>query len=296
MAAIPVIRHCNEVKSDLTILMTTTTVSAFEVIKNQLPVGVLHQFAPLDTPLAIDRFLGHWKPNAIIIMENELWPNLIMAASGLLIPLGLLNARMSTKSFKRWSSPLLLPLVSLLLSKFSLIAPLSTLQGIRFQLLHAPPFVINYSGDLKYVVNKFHVSSGTSESIRDLKVELAEMKVWIASSLHRGEEEVILGVHNMLLESHPDSVVIIVPRHPHHGQQIAHKLRKDGQSVALRSQNEKLTPRKTNIYVVDTLGELRELYSVAPIAVIGGSFIPGLTGHNLSEAAAAGCAVITGSQ
>jgi 3-deoxy-D-manno-octulosonic-acid transferase len=72
------------------------------------------------------------------------------------------------------------------------------------------------------------------------------------------------------------------------------KLRKDGQSVALRSQNEKLTPRKTNIYVVDTLGELRELYSVAPIAVIGGSFIPGLTGHNLSEAAAAGCAVITG--
>jgi 3-deoxy-D-manno-octulosonic-acid transferase len=85
MAAIPVIRHCNEVKSDLTILMTTTTVSAFEVIKNQLPVGVLHQFAPLDTPLAIDRFLGHWKPNAIIIMENELWPNLIMAASGLLV-------------------------------------------------------------------------------------------------------------------------------------------------------------------------------------------------------------------
>ncbi|XP_010452273.1 PREDICTED: probable 3-deoxy-D-manno-octulosonic acid transferase, mitochondrial [Camelina sativa] len=291
MAAIPVIRRCNELKPDLTILMTTTTVSAFEVIKNQLPIGVLHQFAPLDTPGAIDRFLGHWKPNAIIIMENELWPNLIMAAAGLYIPLALLNARMSTKSFKRWSSPLLLPLVSLLLSKFSLIAPLSTLQGIHFQLLHAPPFVIDYSGDLKYVVNKFH---GTSESIRDLKVELADMKVWIASSLHRGEEEVILGVHNMLLTSHPDSVVIIVPRHPHHGQQIAHKLRKDGQSVALRSQNEKLTSGKTNIYVVDTLGELREFYSVAPIAVIGGSFIPGLTGHNLSEAAAAGCAVITG--
>ncbi|EOA20627.1 hypothetical protein CARUB_v10000940mg [Capsella rubella] len=294
MAAIPVIRHCNELKPDLTILMTTTTVSAFEVIKNQLPIGVLHQFAPLDTPVAIDRFLAHWKPNAIIIMENELWPNLIMAAAGLLIPLALLNARMSTKSFKRWSSPLVLPLISLLLSKFSLIAPLSTLQGIHFQLLHASPFVINYSGDLKYVVNKFHVSNGTSESIRDLKVELSEMKVWIASSLHKGEEEVILGVHNMLLKSHPDSVVIIVPRHPNHGQQIAHKLRKDGQSVALRSQNKKLMSRKTNIYVVDTLGELRELYNIASIAVIGGSFIPGLTGHNLSEAAAAGCAVITG--
>ncbi|CAH8379372.1 unnamed protein product [Eruca vesicaria subsp. sativa] len=294
MAAVPVIRRCNEMKPEMTILVTTATVSAFEVIKKQLPVGVLHQFAPLDTPVAVDRFLGHWKPNAIIIMENELWPNLIMSAAQLRIPLGLLNARMSTKSYKRWSSPLLLPLASLLLSKFSLIAPLSTLQGIHFQLLQAPPFVIHFSGDLKYVVNKFHVSSGTSESIRDLKVKLSKMKVWIASSLHRGEEEVVLGVHNLLLQSHPDSVVIIVPRHPHHGQQIAQKLRKDGQSVALRSRNEKLTSKKTNIYVVDTLGELREFYRVAPIAVIGGSFFPELTGHNLSEAAAAGCAVITG--
>ncbi|CAF1791952.1 BnaCnng02580D [Brassica napus] len=295
MAAIPVIRRCSEMKPEMTILMTTTTVSAFEVIKKQLPVGVLHQqFAPLDTPVAIDRFLGYWKPNAIVIMENELWPNLIMSAAQLRIPLALLNARMSTKSFKRWSSPLLLPLASLLLSKFSLIAPLSTLQGIHFQLLQAPPFVINFSGDLKYVVNKFYVSSGTSESIRDLKAELSDMKVWIASSLHRGEEEVILGVHNLLLQSHPDSVVIIVPRHPHHGHQIAQKLRNDGQSVALRSRNEKITSKKTNIYVVDTLGELREFYGVAPIAVIGGSFFPELTGHNVSEAAAAGCAVITG--
>uniref|UniRef100_A0A0D3EI31 lipid IVA 3-deoxy-D-manno-octulosonic acid transferase n=2 Tax=Brassica oleracea var. oleracea TaxID=109376 RepID=A0A0D3EI31_BRAOL len=294
MAAIPVIRRCSEMKPEMTILMTTTTVSAFEVIKKQLPVGVLHQFAPLDTPVAIDRFLGYWKPNAIVIMENELWPNLIMSAAQLRIPLALLNARMSTKSFKRWSSPLLLPLASLLLSKFSLIAPLSTLQGIHFQLLQAPPFVINFSGDLKYVVNKFYVSSGTSESIRDLKAELSDMKVWIASSLHRREEEVILGVHNLLLQSHPDSVVIIVPRHPHHGHQIAQRLRNDGQSVALRSRNENITSKKTNIYVVDTLGELREFYGVAPVAVIGGSFFPELTGHNVSEAAAAGCAVITG--
>ncbi|CAN8297911.1 unnamed protein product [Cochlearia groenlandica] len=296
MAAIPLIRRCNEAKPYMTILMTTTTVSAFQVINSQLPFGVLLQFAPLDTPVAIDRFLYHWRPNAIILMENELWPNLIMSASVLLIPLALLNARMSTKSFKRWSSPLFLPLVSLLLSKFSLIAPLSTQQGIHFQLLQASPFVINYAGDLKYVVNKFHVSSSrTSESIRDLKAELSEKKVWIASSLHKGEEEVILEVHNLLLKSHPDSVVIVVPRHPHHGQQIAQKLRKDGEeSVALRSRNEKLTSNKTNVYVVDTLGELREFYKLAPIAVIGGSFIPGLTGHNLSEAAAASCAVITG--
>ncbi|XP_010543474.1 PREDICTED: probable 3-deoxy-D-manno-octulosonic acid transferase, mitochondrial isoform X2 [Tarenaya hassleriana] len=293
MAAIPVIRHCHELRPDLTILMTTTTVSAFEVIKDQLPFGVIFQFAPLDTPVAIDRFLSCWKPNAIIIMESELWPNLIMSASGYQIPLALLNARMSTKSFKRWSRPLFLRLAALLLSKFSLITPLSTTQAIHFQLLQAPPAIINFSGDLKYVVNKFHVSEGIPESIRDLEAQLLDRKVWIASSLHRGEEEVILGAHDVVTQLHPKAIVIIVPRHPHHGREVVQKLRERGQCVALRTQKERITSR-TNIYVADTLGELRHLYRLAPIAVIGGSFLPGLAGHNLSEAAAAGCAIITG--
>ncbi|KAF3441738.1 hypothetical protein FNV43_RR15653 [Rhamnella rubrinervis] len=293
VTAIPVIKECIQRRPDLTILMTTTTVSAFEVLKNRLPTGVIYQFAPIDTPAAIDAFLGYWKPNAIIIIEGELWPNLIVDASRKGIALALLNARVSAKSFKCWSRPVLLPLIALMLSKFSLIVPLSTMQAIHYQLLLAPPFIINFSGDLKFAVEEFDMSEGEVKSIEDLKVQLAHRQVWMASSIHNGEEEVILGAHKVLMQWLPDLVTIIVPRHLQHGQEIAQKLRKEGQGVALRSQRDKLITG-TNIYVVDTLGELRYLYSLTPIAVIGGSFLPDFAGHNISEAAAAGCAVLTG--
>ncbi|GLT89900.1 hypothetical protein SLE2022_078610 [Rubroshorea leprosula] len=293
IAAIPVIKHCKQCRPDVNILMTTTTLSAFEVIKNRLPAEVIYQFAPVDTPAAIDAFLGYWKPNAIVLMESELWPNLIMGASKNGTALALLNARLSMKSFKRWSRPLLFPLISLLLSKFSLIVPLSSVQGIHFQLLQAPPFVINFSGDLKYVVDECELSMEEVGSMEELKVQLAHKRIWMAASIHRGEEEIILGVHKALVRHHPDIITIIVPRHPHHGQKIARELQKEGQKVALRSQCEKLIPG-TSVYVVDTLGELRHMYKLTPIAVIGGSFLRGFAGHNISEAAAAGCAVLTG--
>ncbi|KAJ4705105.1 putative 3-deoxy-d-manno-octulosonic-acid transferase [Melia azedarach] len=288
MAAIPVIRCCRRLMPNLTILMTTTTYCAFEVIKNRLPNGVIYQFCPLDIPVAVDAFLHYWKPNAIMIMESELWPNLIMGASKHGIALALLNARVSAESFKRWSGPVLLPLISLLLSKFSLIIPLSTLQAIRFQLLQAPPFTINFSGDLKYV-NDYDDSGGDIGNLEDLKISLLQRQVWMASSIHR----VMLGVHKALMQTNPGVVTIIVPRHPQHGKEIAQELQKEGKTVALRSQHEKLTTG-TNVYVVDTLGELRQFYKLTPIAVIGGSFFPDLAGHNISEAAAAGCAVLTG--
>ncbi|KAJ7976040.1 3-deoxy-D-manno-octulosonic-acid transferase [Quillaja saponaria] len=293
MTAIPVIKHCIQKRPDITILMTTTTMSAFEVIERWIPCGVIFQFSPLDTPSSVYAFLNYWKPHAIVLMESELWPNLIMQASKNDIVLALLNARMSVKSFRYWSEPVFLPLMSLMLSKFSLIAPLSTMQAIQFQLLQAPPSIINFSGDLKYAVEDFGVSEGEIKSLDNLKVQLAHRQVWMASSIHSGEEEIMLGVHRVLLQMQPDMVTVIVPRHPQHGQQIAKELRKEGQNVALRSQDEKLTPG-TNIYVVDTLGELRRLYRLMPIAIIGGSFLPGLAGHNISEAAAAGCAVLTG--
>ncbi|XP_030453673.1 probable 3-deoxy-D-manno-octulosonic acid transferase, mitochondrial [Syzygium oleosum] len=292
MAAISVIKHCLQKRPEVNILLTTTRMSAFEVLEDQLPSGVLHQLAPLDTPAAIDAFFGYWKPNAIMIVESELWPNLIVGASENGVALALLNARMSAKSFERWSRPFLLPLISLMLSKFSLIIPLSNVQAVHFQLLQAPPLVINFSGDLKYAVGECY-SSKEGVTFEGLKAQLAHKKVWMASSIHRGEEEVMLGIHKHLMQMHHDVVSIIVPRYPEHGREIYQELKKGGYNVALRSQHEKLEPG-TNIYIVDTLGELRHLYRLTPIAVIGGSFVPGLAGHNMSEAAAAGCAILTG--
>ncbi|KAF6150390.1 hypothetical protein GIB67_034089 [Kingdonia uniflora] len=305
MAAIPVIKHCIRQEPNFTILMTTTTTSAFKVIKNRLPNCVLYQFAPLDTPVAIDSFLQYWNPSAILLIESELWPNLILGASKKGIAVALLNARVSSKSFTLWSQPLGLPLISLMLSKLSLITPLSTQQAILFQLLEAPPFIINFAGDLKYgcyilicciqfeAVGDVDASEKEKSSIEDLKLELNNRPVWMSSSIHEGEEEVMLGVHNALMPMYPDMITVIVPRHPRQGLKIALALQKEGLEVVLRSRDERITP-STNIYLVDTLGELRSLYKSIPIAVIGGSFLPGLAGHNISEAAAASCAVMTG--
>ncbi|KAJ1419487.1 hypothetical protein SESBI_15044 [Sesbania bispinosa] len=293
MIAIPVIKHCIKMMPHLNVLMTTTTLSAFEVLSNSLPSEIILQFSPVDTPASIHSFLHYWKPNAIVLMESELWPNLIMDASRNGITLALLNARISVKSFEVWSGPMLLPLISLMLSKFSLIVPLSTEQGIRFQLLQAPPYIINFSGDLKYVIEDIGVNERGRKNIDNMKLQLSHKQVWMASSIHWGEEEIILGVHAVLMQLLPNIMTIIVPRHPQQGREIAKKLEKEGQNVVLRSQHEKFKPG-TNIYVVDTLGELRHLYTLTPIAVIGGSFLPSLSGHNISEAAAAGCAILTG--
>ncbi|XP_047169903.1 probable 3-deoxy-D-manno-octulosonic acid transferase, mitochondrial isoform X2 [Vigna umbellata] len=292
MIAIPVIKHCIRRMPHLHVLMTITTMSAYEVLSKSLPSEIILQFSPVDTPTSIHSFLDYWKPNAIVLMESELWPNLIMDASRNGITLALLNARISEKSFKYWSGPVLLPLISLMLSKFSLIIPLSTEQGIRFQLLQAPPHIIHFSGDLKYVIEDFGVNERGRNNIENLRVQLTQKKVWMASSIHRGEEEIILGVHFALMQQQPNILTIIVPRHLQQGREIARKLEKEGQNVLLRSQYEKFKAG-TNIYVVDTLGELRQLYTLTPIAVIGGSLLPGLSGHNISEAAAAGCAVLT---
>ncbi|KAL9227863.1 hypothetical protein vseg_003505 [Gypsophila vaccaria] len=293
MAAIPVIRQCLIERPELNILMTTTTLSGFEVLRNLLTPAVIYQFAPLDLPAAVDAFLSYWKPSAIILMENELWPNLIMSASNNKIFLALLNARMSENSFRRWSAPAALPLISLMLSKFSLILPLSTTEGIRFQLLQAPPFVISVAADLKYAVGKCAMLINSLNDVEDLRLQLCHRPAWMASSIHVGEHEVILRAHKKLLHSHKNLLNVIVPRHPEHGVEIVQRLRTEGFDIAVRPDGGKLTSA-TNIYVVNTLGELRQFYRLMPIAVVGGSFLPSLAGHNISEAMASGCAVLTG--
>ncbi|KAM0886088.1 hypothetical protein ACQ4PT_029917 [Festuca glaucescens] len=293
MAALPVVRHCVRLHPGLPILLTTTTLSAFEVIKDLLPDAVIYQFAPLDCPDAIESFIGYWKPSLILLMESELWPNLIMSAAEKGIAVALLNARMSLKSFNRWSVRLGLPLVSLMLSKLSLVIPLSTIQAVRFQLLHTPPHKIHFAGDLKYAVGDVEAGEKELNTIKDLQQQFNHRTIWMAASIHKGEEEVILRVHHELIKTHPSLLLILVPRHPQDSKDVSLALKKQKVNFVLRSTKE-VVSSNTRVYVVDTLGELRMLYKVAPIAVVGGSFLPSLAGHNFSEAAAAGCAVLTG--
>ncbi|XP_078427951.1 KDO transferase A isoform X2 [Wolffia australiana] len=293
LSAIPVIKRCVEQRPEIAVLLTVTTVSAFEVIKERLPCGVIFQFAPVDTYDAVNRFLGFWSPDAVFLIESELWPNLIFSSATKGIPIALLNARISLKSFKLWWKPIARSLIASMLSKFSVIAPLSTMEAIRFQLLSAPPVIINFCGDLKYAVGDFNMSEKELTTLEDLRVDISGRRVWMASSLHCGEEKVFMQIHKALAKIHPALLTIIVPRHVEHGRKIKRELNQQGISAVLRSSVEKISPG-TAVYIVDTLGELRTLYRLTPIAVIGGSFLPEMKGHNLSEATAAGCAVLTG--
>ncbi|XP_057548356.1 probable 3-deoxy-D-manno-octulosonic acid transferase, mitochondrial [Amaranthus tricolor] len=293
MAAIPMIKRCLLERPDFNVLMTTTTLSAFEVLKHKLPPAVIYQFAPLDLPASVDAFLSYWKPNAVILLESELWPNVVMAATERNITLTLLNARMSERSFRLWSTPAAFPLIALMLSKFSLIVPLSTTEAIRFQLLQAPPFKVGVCADLKYCVGEIEASTNVMKGIENLRTQLSYRQVWMASSVHDEELEVMLRVHQMLVQNHPKLLTVIVPRHPQVGIDFAQAMKNQGLNVAVRSDDGELTSA-TNIYVANTLGELREFYRLMPISVIGGSFLPSLAGHNISEAMCAGCAVLTG--
>ncbi|XP_020104137.1 probable 3-deoxy-D-manno-octulosonic acid transferase, mitochondrial isoform X4 [Ananas comosus] len=261
LASIPLIKHCLRHRPDFLVLMTTTTLSAFEVIKDQLPSCVIYQLAPLDSPMAMENFLSYWKPDAVLLMESELWPNLIISAA------------------ERGN----------------------TVQAVRFQLLHASPSIIHFAGDLKYgmlhtlsyAVGDLDVSEKDARKINNLQLQMNNRPIWMAASVHKGEEEVMLWAHDELIKIFPTLLMILVTRHPQDGQKIASELKKQRVNVSLRSRSEVIFP-STSVYVVDTLGELRMLYRVTPIAVIGGSFLPGLAGHNVSEAAAMGCAVLTG--
>ncbi|KAL0309611.1 UNVERIFIED_CONTAM: putative 3-deoxy-D-manno-octulosonic acid transferase, mitochondrial [Sesamum radiatum] len=250
LAAIPVIRCCLEMRPDVNVLMTTTTASAFEVIKNRLPSNVIYQFAPLDIPSAVDSFLRYWRPNAVMLMESEIWPNLIMGAAR--------NGNV-----------------------YKIIPELVSSSNSSIDHIDAIKVFI----DSPFAIANFDISEGDTKTLEQFWAQLSRRKVWMASSIHKGEEKVFIEAHNMLKQKHADILTIIVPRKPQHGQDLALKLQDEGATVALRSRGDNITPGTS---------ELRDFYRLTPIAVIGGSFLKGSAGHNIAEAAAAGCAVLTG--
>ncbi|KAG0563946.1 hypothetical protein KC19_8G071000 [Ceratodon purpureus] len=259
----------------------------------QIHLIIILQFAPIDTPMAVQRFLLHWTPQAAIFMESELWPTLVLETAQKGIPLALLNARMSLKSFERWSAAPMQPLVAAMLSQFSLIAPLSTKEAIRYQILGAAPSIIHFAGNLKYACAVADAQKESSSGLADIEAALKDRKVWLAASTHAEEEDAIIRIHKELKNWVPRLLTIVAPRQPSRGHAIMTRFRQQGFGVAVRSEGHQISSN-IDVYMVDTLGELNHFYAMVPIAFVGGSLVQGLAGHNLAEAAAAGCIVLTG--
>jgi 3-deoxy-D-manno-octulosonic-acid transferase len=269
----------------LHILVTTGTVTAARLLETRLPSRAWHQFAPVDLPRWITRFLDHWHPDLALWVESELWPNLVLETQARGVPMVLLNGRLSARSYVRWQW---LPgLIRPVLGAFALCLAQDHKQAERLRSLGAGKIAV--AGDLKAAADALPVDALQLENLRQ---QIGRRPVWLAASTHAGEEEIIADVHRELTLIRPDLLTIIVPRHPGRGDVIARMLTDRGLRPARRRHGEPITGW-TDIYLADTMGELGLFYAVAGIAFVGGSLVA-KGGHNPFEAARLDCAVLHG--
>lgn len=269
----------------LTVLVTSGTVTSARLLAERLPPGAIHQFLPLDVPRYMRRFLSHWQPALGLICESEIWPNLVIEAKKRAIPLVLVNARMSERSFARWSKA---PQTArYLLSRFESCLAQSRGDGERLEKLGAPRVTV--AGNMKFDVP---APPADADTLALLDGTFASRPVWVAASTHAGEDEMVIEAHRAVVSALPRLLTVIVPRHPHRGEDIADIARTEGLSVALRSRGE--APHGgVEVYVADTVGELGLFYRLAQVAFVGGTLVP-VGGHNPIEPAKLGCALLHG--
>lgn len=284
-AVLPVIERLTAARDDLSVLLTTGTLTSAAMAKRRLPSRALHQYIVLDVPEYVRAFLDHWKPDVGVFAESEIWPNLIIEASRRKIPLTLVNARMSSRSAQRWRwlSGLSLPLFS----RFELVLAQNDVLARTLRRLGAPR--VEAIGNLKIDAPPPVVDAVELDRLRTL---LQGRPILVAASTHDPEEEIVAEAHRLIAAKLPRICTIIAPRHPGRGKAVAQMLRGKGLNVALRSAGER-PDQTTDVYVVDTIGELGTLYALTDVAFIGGSLIAH-GGQNPVEAIGHGAVVLTG--
>ncbi len=284
-AALPVIAAMREAREDLSFLLTTGTLTSASLAAARLGPRSLHQFVPLDSPKYARRFLDHWKPDLAVFTESEIWPNLILETADRSIPLALINARMSGRSFKRWRRNA--GMAAILFSRFAIVLAQNQRLARLFTLLGARRAIV--SGNLKIDSPPPPVDARELERLRSA---IGQRPAFLAASTHPGEDEQIAHAHNLIAERHPSLLTIIVPRHPERGTTIANMLAARDLRSCRRSEGA-LPDANTQVYIADTIGELGTFYALVPIAFIGGSLIEH-GGQNPIEAARHGAAILAG--
>jgi 3-deoxy-D-manno-octulosonic-acid transferase len=265
----------------LSFLLSTGTRTSADLVRRRANARTIHVYAPLDTRGAVRRFLAHWRPDLGVFVESELWPNLILCAERKGVPLALVNARMSPSSLRRWTSwrtagqRLTKAFAYVSAADLRTSASLSSLRG---DTVEAP-------GNLKLAAPAPPIDALAREALAQ---EIGARPVWLAASTHAGEDEIVIAAHAKLCEQFPDALLIIAPRHPERGGDIAALAK----AAPRRSRFEPIG--MAPIYIADTLGEMGLLYALAPIALVAGSLLPHLKGHNPIEPAKLGAAILSG--
>jgi 3-deoxy-D-manno-octulosonic-acid transferase len=284
-AVLPLADALRAAHPGLRCLFTTGTVTSARIADRRLHPDDIHQYVPLDAPKFVARFLDHWRPDAALLTESEIWPNMILECAARSVPLALLNARMSPRSFERWCKR---PAISRpLFGRFDLVLAQNEEMAGRFREVGAQHVLV--SGNLKIDSPPPPVDEVQRARLQDA---LADRPFYVAASTHEGEETLIAAAHRILTRRHGRICTIVAPRHPERGIGIAEMMKAQGLVTALRSLGE-LPSADTEVYIADTIGELGTLYALSPVAFIGGSLIP-RGGQNPIEAVRHGTVVVTG--
>ncbi|MGE8179551.1 lipid IV(A) 3-deoxy-D-manno-octulosonic acid transferase [Pseudomonas fluorescens] len=291
IAAAPMIRGLLERYPQLPITVTCMTPTGSERIHAMFAnePRIQHCYLPYDLPCAAARFLDRVQPKLAVIMETELWPNHIHQCAKRGIPVALANARLSERSAKGYGrfSKLTQPM----LAEMSLFAVQTEAEAERFRQLGARIETVEVTGSIKF---DLRIDPQLLQRAAELRQQwqAVERPVWIAASTHEGEDEVVLAAHRQLLASHPDALLILVPRHPERFNPVFELCQQQGFNTVRRSTGEAVSA-STSVLLGDTMGELLFLYALADSAFVGGSLVPN-GGHNLLEPAALAKPVLSG--
>lgn len=287
VSLLALIESLQTAEPDLSILVTTGTVTSAGVMQTRLPAGVMHQFVPVDTQTAVTGFLDHWRPDLAVWTESDLWPRLVVETHSRGTPMLLINARISPRSAGRlaWAGNY----AASLFDRFDRILAQDDAAADRIYALGGDPKRIEVSGSLK---DTAHPLPHDPDQLKVIMKMLKGRSVWLAASTHDGEEIWAAQAHRTARRHFPGLMLIIAPRHPERGPEIARRLRADGWRVAVRSKDE--TPdRNCEIYLADTLNEMGLWYRIACVSFVGGSLVE-VGGHNPFEPALLGSAILHG--
>ena len=285
MSIIPLIKNYEKDKSIKQILITSSTLSSSKILEKYKFKKIIHQFYPIDHVIFTNKFLQYWKPKVAIFIESEIWPSMYQIINQKNIPIILLNARLTKKTFFRWDK------ISFfsknIFNKIKVAYPQNNETANFLRKLKVSK--INQIGNLKFIDND---NRNINKINQNLKSEFNKKKIWVASSTHNSEEIFCAKAHIELKKKIKNLITIIIPRHIHRSKNIIKDLKKLNLKINLHSSKTK-SLKNIDIYLVDTFGETKKFHNISSTVFLGGSIIK-RGGQNPLEAARSGSKVLHG--
>ena len=272
----------------VTVLITTGTITSAEIVSKKIKNknNIIHRYTPIDKYFVIKRFLTHWKPDVLITIESEIWPNMITMAHEVCDKVMIVNAKISERSFNRWKK--FKHLKEKVFDSIDICYPQT--QDDQYRLINLGIQNTLFLGNLKFDVQKLPINE---KFLNNLEKSTKNRHIVLCASMHDEEKENILKIYNKLKKDFSNLIFIIAIRHPNKSSSIYNYFVENNLKVKRKSLHESID-LDTDIYMYDEIGEMGTLYELSNIVLMCGSLVDGIGGHNPVESAKQHCAILTG--